>query len=122
MLFIKGTPAEPRCGFSSKIVALLNETGVKYTTFDILSDEDVRQGLKTYSNWPTFPQLYINGELIGGLVGICCCCCCCCCVLLKGLLHDHISDVPCAKTGHCQGDEGKWRVGVNAAKVIQDAK
>ncbi|KAL8235597.1 hypothetical protein R6Q59_016678 [Mikania micrantha] len=66
MLFMKGTPDAPRCGFSSKVVNALNEEGVKFGSFDILSDEDVRQGLKTYSNWPTFPQLYYKGELIGG--------------------------------------------------------
>jgi len=67
MVFIKGTPNEPRCGFSKKIVSLLKENEVKFSSFDILTDEDVRQGLKTYSNWPTYPQLYVKGELIGGL-------------------------------------------------------
>ncbi|KAL5730776.1 Monothiol glutaredoxin-S17 [Ranunculus cassubicifolius] len=66
MLFMKGTPEGPRCGFSKKVVNALNEEGVEFGSFDILSDEEVRQGLKTYSNWPTFPQLYHNGELIGG--------------------------------------------------------
>ncbi|KNC49376.1 glutaredoxin 3 [Thecamonas trahens ATCC 50062] len=66
MVFIKGTPDEPRCGFSRKMVTLLNSTGITYGSFDILSDDDVRQGLKTYSNWPTFPQLYAHGKLIGG--------------------------------------------------------
>ncbi|KAK3095293.1 hypothetical protein FSP39_012902 [Pinctada imbricata] len=67
MLFMKGDPETPRCGFSKQTVALLGETGVKYETFDILTDDEVRQGLKTFSNWPTFPQLYVKGELIGGL-------------------------------------------------------
>nr|AMA01982.1 Glutaredoxin-3 [Haliotis discus discus] len=67
MLFMKGQPDAPRCGFSKTTVAILGETGVKYDTFDILSDNEVRQGLKTFSNWPTYPQLYVNGELIGGL-------------------------------------------------------
>ncbi|KAK7110308.1 glutaredoxin-3-like [Littorina saxatilis] len=67
MLFMKGNPDQPRCGFSKQTVQLLNERNVKYSTFDILSDEVVRQGLKTYSNWPTYPQLYVNGELLGGL-------------------------------------------------------
>lgn len=68
MLFMKGTPDNPRCGFSNTIVGLLkNTTSSAFGSFDILSDEDVRQGLKTYSNWPTFPQLYVKGELIGGL-------------------------------------------------------
>jgi len=67
MLFMKGLPSAPKCGFSRQIVALLDESGVPYDAFDILQDEDVRQGLKTFSNWPTFPQLYVKGELIGGL-------------------------------------------------------
>jgi len=67
MLFMKGSPATPRCGFSSQIVAILQSLGVQFGTFDILGDEEVRQGLKTYSNWPTYPQLYVKGELIGGV-------------------------------------------------------
>jgi Grx4 family monothiol glutaredoxin len=66
MLFMKGTPDTPRCGFSSKVVNALKNEGVSFGSFDILSDEEVRQGLKTYSNWPTFPQLYYKSELIGG--------------------------------------------------------
>jgi Grx4 family monothiol glutaredoxin len=66
MLFMKGTPDAPRCGFSSKVVNALKNGGVSFGSFDILSDEEVRQGLKTYSNWPTFPQLYYKSELIGG--------------------------------------------------------
>merc|ERR1712002_838858 len=67
VLFMKGSAQEPRCGFSRQIVALLKEHSVQFSSFDILSDEEVRQGLKTYSNWPTYPQLYVNGELVGGL-------------------------------------------------------
>lgn len=67
MLFMKGSAQEPRCGFSKQIVALLKEQGIQFSSFDILSDEEVRQGLKTFSNWPTYPQLYANGELVGGL-------------------------------------------------------
>lgn len=67
MLFMKGSPSEPKCGFSRTIVQILNERGIKYSTFDILEDEEVRQGLKKFSNWPTYPQLYGNGQLIGGL-------------------------------------------------------
>ncbi|KAJ1669478.1 glutaredoxin [Coemansia sp. RSA 1694] len=67
MVFIKGTAAQPRCGFSKKIVGMLNEQNIKYGYFDILTDEQVRQGLKEYSDWPTFPQLYISGELVGGV-------------------------------------------------------
>jgi len=67
MLFMKGHPDEPKCGFSRQTVAVLNGLNAEYGTFDILTDDEVRQGLKTYSNWPTFPQLYIDGDLIGGL-------------------------------------------------------
>lgn len=68
MLFMKGTPDEPKCGFSNKMIGLLKQANcTDYGTFDILEDPDVRQGLKEYSNWPTFPQLYIDGKLIGGL-------------------------------------------------------
>ncbi|KAG6604445.1 Monothiol glutaredoxin-S17, partial [Cucurbita argyrosperma subsp. sororia] len=66
MLFMKGTPDAPKCGFSSKVVNALEEEGIDFGSFDILTDEEVRQGLKAYSNWPTFPQLYYKGELIGG--------------------------------------------------------
>ncbi|KAG0627662.1 hypothetical protein M758_2G218900 [Ceratodon purpureus] len=66
MLFMKGNPNEPRCGFSRKVVQALKEEGLEYGSFDILSDEAVRQGLKEYSNWPTYPQLYVKGEFIGG--------------------------------------------------------
>ena len=67
MLFIKGTPSAPRCGFSRQAIELLNDHKVPFGSFDILSDEDVRQGLKKHSNWPTYPQIYVNGELQGGL-------------------------------------------------------
>jgi len=66
VLFMKGSPQEPRCGFSKKAVAMLEKVGAKFGHFDILSDESVRQGLKEYSNWPTYPQLYVKGELLGG--------------------------------------------------------
>ena len=66
MLFMKGDPSEPRCGFSRKCVDLLSGEGIKYGTFDILSDNDVRQGLKALYDWQTYPQLYANGHLIGG--------------------------------------------------------
>ncbi|XP_055633253.1 glutaredoxin 3 [Toxorhynchites rutilus septentrionalis] len=67
MIFMKGDRDAPRCGFSKQLIAIMNETGVAYDTFDILTDEEVRQGLKTYSDWPTYPQVYVKGELIGGL-------------------------------------------------------
>jgi Grx4 family monothiol glutaredoxin len=67
MLFMKGTPSAPQCGFSRQTVSLLREKGVKYGFFNILADDEVRQGLKAFSDWPTFPQLYVEGELVGGL-------------------------------------------------------
>ncbi|KAL1964824.1 hypothetical protein VTN77DRAFT_6326 [Rasamsonia byssochlamydoides] len=67
MLFMKGTPSAPQCGFSRQIVNILRERGVKYGFFNILADEDVRQGLKEFADWPTYPQLWVNGELVGGL-------------------------------------------------------
>jgi Grx4 family monothiol glutaredoxin len=67
VLFMKGDPEQPRCGFSRQTVSLLKEQGVEFSHFDILTDESVRQGLKTLNNWPTFPQVIINGELVGGL-------------------------------------------------------
>jgi len=67
MLFMKGNPSAPKCGFSSKIVQLLQSEGVAFDSFDILTDNEVREGLKKYSNWPTYPQLYSNGQLVGGL-------------------------------------------------------
>ncbi|XP_076301350.1 glutaredoxin 3 [Lasioglossum baleicum] len=67
MLFMKGNPANPRCGFSKTITSILDSCNANYQSFDILQDNDVREGLKKFSNWPTYPQLYVNGELIGGL-------------------------------------------------------
>merc|ERR1711953_508503 len=67
MLFMKGDPETPRCGFSGKIVGILNENNVTFDSFNILSDEEVRQELKAYSNWNTYPQLYAHGKLVGGL-------------------------------------------------------
>jgi len=67
MLFMKGLPSQPKCGFSRQICELLQSEKVSFDAFDILTDEDVRQGLKKFSDWPTFPQLYIDGELVGGL-------------------------------------------------------
>ncbi|PRP87019.1 glutaredoxin 3 [Planoprotostelium fungivorum] len=67
MLFMKGTPEAPQCGFSRKIIDLIKAENVQFDTFNILLDEEVRQGLKEYSNWPTYPQLYVNGKLVGGL-------------------------------------------------------
>ncbi|KKP00363.1 hypothetical protein THAR02_07522, partial [Trichoderma harzianum] len=67
MLFMKGTPSSPQCGFSRQMVGILRDNSVKYGFFNILADDDVRQGLKEYAEWPTFPQLWVDGELVGGL-------------------------------------------------------
>lgn len=67
MLFMKGVPSAPRCGFSRQAVEILQKEQIPFGSFDILTDETVRQGLKKHSNWPTYPQIYLNGELIGGL-------------------------------------------------------
>ena len=67
MLFMKGTPSTPQCGFSRQLVGILRENGVRYGFFNILADEEVRQGLKIWADWPTFPQLWVGGELVGGL-------------------------------------------------------
>jgi len=66
VLFMKGTPLFPQCGFSSRAIAILDHLGVEYATVDVLQDQGVRQGIKTYSDWPTIPQLYVKGEFIGG--------------------------------------------------------
>ena len=66
VLFMKGTPLFPQCGFSSKAVAILEHCGVAYESVDVLQDMEIRQGIKTYSDWPTIPQLYVKGEFLGG--------------------------------------------------------
>jgi monothiol glutaredoxin len=66
LVFMKGTKLMPQCGFSNNVVQILNMLGVSYETVDVLSDPDIRQGIKDYSNWPTIPQVYVNGEFIGG--------------------------------------------------------
>lgn len=66
LLFMKGSPDFPQCGFSGQAVQVLDACNAKFSHFNIFEDQDIREGLKTYSNWPTFPQLYIKGELIGG--------------------------------------------------------
>ena len=66
LLYMKGTPDFPQCGFSGQAVAALNAIGKPYAFVNIFEGEEIRQGLKDYSNWPTFPQLYVKGELIGG--------------------------------------------------------
>jgi monothiol glutaredoxin len=66
VLFMKGTPLFPQCGFSSRAVAILEHLGVEYASVDVLQDQGIRQGIKEYSDWPTIPQLYVKGEFVGG--------------------------------------------------------
>jgi monothiol glutaredoxin len=66
VLFMKGTPLFPQCGFSSKAVAILEHCGVDFDSIDVLQDMEVRQGIKAFSDWPTIPQLYVKGEFVGG--------------------------------------------------------
>ncbi|MEL6828089.1 MAG: Grx4 family monothiol glutaredoxin [Pseudomonadota bacterium] len=66
LLFMKGTPTFPQCGFSSVVVQVLDYLGVEYQAVNVLDDQNVREGIKTYSNWPTIPQLYVKGEFVGG--------------------------------------------------------
>ena len=65
-VFMKGNKLMPQCGFSNNVVQILNTLGVPYETFDVLQDQEIRQGIKEYANWPTIPQVYIDGELVGG--------------------------------------------------------
>ena len=66
VLFMKGTPLFPQCGFSSRAIAILDHLGVKYEGVDVLQDMEIRQGIKDFSEWPTIPQLYVKGEFVGG--------------------------------------------------------
>lgn len=66
VLFMKGTPLFPQCGFSSRAVAILDHCGIAYDSVDVLQDMEIRQGIKSYSDWPTIPQLYVKGEFVGG--------------------------------------------------------
>ncbi|WP_298164077.1 Grx4 family monothiol glutaredoxin [Novosphingobium sp.] len=66
VLFMKGTPLFPQCGFSSKAIAILDHLGVEYASVDVLQDMEIRQGIKSFSDWPTIPQLYVKGEFVGG--------------------------------------------------------
>jgi monothiol glutaredoxin len=66
MLFMKGTKQFPACGFSNAVVQILKKESVPFETFNILADDEIRQGLKQYSNWPTYPQLYVDGKFVGG--------------------------------------------------------
>jgi monothiol glutaredoxin len=66
LLFMKGTPVMPQCGFSAAVVHILSELGVKFKAVNVLADPEIRQGIKEFSNWPTIPQLYVKGEFVGG--------------------------------------------------------
>jgi len=66
VLYMKGTPVFPQCGFSAAVVQVLTEEGVKFKAFDVLQDPELREGIKAFSNWPTIPQLYLKGEFVGG--------------------------------------------------------
>ena len=66
MLYMKGTPDEPQCGFSGQVIGMLKSYNVPFKTFNILEDEEIRQGIKEFSDWPTIPQLYVNSEFVGG--------------------------------------------------------
>ena len=65
-LFMMGTPDQPRCGFSYRVVRILDELGVEFTAYDVSQDPEMREAVKELANWPTYPQLYINGEFVGG--------------------------------------------------------
>ncbi|WP_066719283.1 Grx4 family monothiol glutaredoxin [Sphingomonas pituitosa] len=66
LLFMKGSPLFPQCGFSSRAIAILNHLGVEFESVDVLQDQGIRQGIKAFSDWPTIPQLYVKGEFVGG--------------------------------------------------------
>jgi monothiol glutaredoxin len=66
VLYMKGTPVFPQCGFSAAVVQILSNVGVKFKAVDVLKDPEIRQGIKEFSNWPTIPQLYVKGEFVGG--------------------------------------------------------
>lgn len=66
VVFMKGVPDQPRCGFSSVVVQILDHLGVEFVGVDVLQDDDLRQGIKTFTDWPTIPQLYVKGEFLGG--------------------------------------------------------
>ena len=66
MLFMKGTPSMPQCGFSAAVVGVLNHMGVKFDSLNVLQDQEIREGIKSFSDWPTIPQLYVKKEFVGG--------------------------------------------------------
>lgn len=66
LIFMKGTPDQPQCGFSSRVAMVLKDCGQPFAAFNVLADQTIREGIKQYANWPTIPQLYVNGEFVGG--------------------------------------------------------
>ena len=66
LVFMKGTPDQPQCGFSSRVAMVLKDYGKPFAAFNVLADPTIREGIKQYANWPTIPQLYVNGEFVGG--------------------------------------------------------
>jgi monothiol glutaredoxin len=92
VLFMKGTPGFPQCGFSGQVVQILDYLGVDYKGVNVLADDDLRQGIKDYSSWPTIPQLYVKGEFVGG------------CDIIRemfqaGELQDHLQEKGVASKG-----------------------
>ncbi len=111
VLFMKGSPAAPQCGFSAQVVQVLNRLLPRYQTFDVLSDSEVREGVKEFSDWPTIPQLYIDGEFMGG------------CDIVKemydsGELHDALGMERPALTG----DQVEISISAEAERILRDAQ
>lgn len=111
VLFMKGNPATPQCGFSAQVVQMLNRVLPDYQTFDVLSDGEVREGVKEFSDWPTIPQLYIGGEFMGG------------CDIVKemydsGELHDALG----MARPELAGDEVDISISADAEQILRDAQ
>ena len=111
VLFMKGDPAAPKCGFSAQVVQVLNRLLPEYRTFDVLSDSEVREGVKEFSDWPTIPQLYVGGEFMGG------------CDIVKemydsGELHDALGMERPALTG----DQVAISISAEAEQILRDAQ
>ena len=111
VLFMKGNPAAPQCGFSAQVVQVLNRLLPEYQTFDVLSDSEVREGVKDFSDWPTIPQLYIDGEFMGG------------CDIVKemydsGELHDALG----MERPDLSGDDVEILISPDAEQILRDAQ
>ena len=111
VLFMKGNPAAPQCGFSAQVVQVLNRLLPEYRTFDVLSDSEVREGVKDFSDWPTIPQLYIGGEFMGG------------CDIVKemydsGELHDALG----MERPDLSGDDVEISISPDAEQILRDAQ